>query len=75
MDERIPEKLFMKEGLTMKDITFYQALCRCYSQHQNCLKCPLYAMYGNRECKLELVDEISNRKIAAIRKEESDNEG
>ena len=49
----------MKEGLTMKDITFYQALCLCYSQHQNCLKCPLYAMYGNRECKLELVDEIS----------------
>lgn len=56
----------------MKDTTFYQALCRCYSQTKNCRRCPLFAQgyKENSECMQMLMNEISNRKSESLRKEE-----
>ena len=72
MDASIQEKLFVKEGLTMNDCTFFNALKQCFVKKQNCVNCPLYA-YGMREndqCIKTLAIEIDERKFTAYAKDE-----
>ena len=75
MDANIQKKLFVKEGLTMNDCTFYQALKQCYTNNKNCKRCCLYG-YGyrdNDQCIKMLEKEIDDRKREAYRKDEEVN--
>ena len=60
----------------MKDYTFYQTLCNCFSPDKDCRKCQFFAqgLNENGKCRQLLQNELRIRKIQAMHKEEADNE-
>ena len=58
----------------MKDTTFYQSLCECFTKNQNCKQCPLFAQGHSGDCMMLIAEEIVNRKNKALFEEETEDE-
>ena len=56
--------------MNCSELCFYQCLKTCLIQDQNCKQCPMYGKYDDHLCKTLLLDEIRQRTITEIRKQD-----